>query len=187
LTHWKRLWCWEGLGAGGEGDDRGWDGWMASLTRWTWVWVNSGSLRWTGRPGVLQFMGSQRVGHDWATELTDWLTDWWTEWARPQDLIKTKLKYIFKLQFELQFKLQYTRKYILCNDFKLRYYKSFLDINVKCSRGHMFFRLHSGLHMQRVLKICTLTNNHLKQFKLFIRKHCCTLTTAIINYEKHPI
>ena len=43
LTHWKRFWCWEGLGAGGEGDDRGWDGWMASLTRWTWVWVNSGS------------------------------------------------------------------------------------------------------------------------------------------------
>ena len=69
LTHWKRLWCWEGLGAGGEGDDRGWDGWMASLTRWTWVWVNSGNWWWTGRPGMLQFMGSQRVGHDWATEL----------------------------------------------------------------------------------------------------------------------
>ena len=69
LTHWKRLWCWEGLGAGGEGDDRGWDGWMASRTWWTWVWVNSGSWWWTGRPGVLQFMGSQRVGHDWATEL----------------------------------------------------------------------------------------------------------------------
>ena len=64
-----RLWCWEGLGAGGEGDDRGWDGWMASPTPWTWVWVNSGSWWWTGRPGVLQFMGSQRVGHDWATEL----------------------------------------------------------------------------------------------------------------------
>ena len=62
-------WCWEGLGAGGEGDDRGWDGWMASPTRWTWVWVNSGSWWWTGRPGVLWFMGSQRVGHDWATEL----------------------------------------------------------------------------------------------------------------------
>ena len=45
LTHWKRLWCWKGLGAGGEGDDRGWDGWMASLTRWTWVWVNSGMER----------------------------------------------------------------------------------------------------------------------------------------------
>ena len=73
LTHWKRLWCWEGLGAGGEEDDRGWDGWMASPS-WTWVWVNSGSLWWTGRPGVLWFMGSQRVGHDWATELN------WTEW-----------------------------------------------------------------------------------------------------------
>ena len=61
-----------GIGAGGEGDDRGWDGWMASLTWWTWVWVNSGSRWWTGRPGVLRFMGSQRVRHDWATEL-NWL------------------------------------------------------------------------------------------------------------------
>ena len=69
LTHWKRLWFWEGLRAGGEGDDRGWNGWIASLTRWTRVWVNCGSWWWTGRPGVLQFMGSQRVGHDWATEL----------------------------------------------------------------------------------------------------------------------
>ena len=68
LTHWKILWCWEGLGAGEEGDDRGWDGWMASLTRWTRVWMNSGSWWWTGRPGVLWFMGSRRVGHDW-TEL----------------------------------------------------------------------------------------------------------------------
>ena len=73
LTHWKRPWCLEGLGAGGEGDDRGWDGWMASPTRWAWVWVNSGSWWWTGRPGVLWFMGSQRVGHDWTTELN------WTE------------------------------------------------------------------------------------------------------------
>ena len=62
-------WCWEGLGAGGEGDDRGWDGWMASLTRWTWVWVNSGRWWWTGRPGVLWFTGWQRVRHDWATSL----------------------------------------------------------------------------------------------------------------------
>ena len=62
-------WCWEGLGAGGKGDDRGSDGWMALLTRWTWVWVTSGCWWWTGRPGVLRFMGSQRVGHDWATEL----------------------------------------------------------------------------------------------------------------------
>ena len=66
-------WCWEGLGAGGEGDNRGWDGWMASMTQWTWVWVNSRSWWWTGRPGVLRFMGSQRVRHDWVTELN------WTE------------------------------------------------------------------------------------------------------------
>ena len=72
LTHWKRLWCWEGLRAGGEGDDRGWDGWMASLTRWTWVWVNSLRWSWTGRPGVLRFMESQRVEHGWATEL-NWI------------------------------------------------------------------------------------------------------------------
>ena len=64
LTHWKRPWCWEGLGVGGEGDDRGWDGWMASPTRWTWVLVNSGSLWWTSRPGMLRFIGSRRVGHD---------------------------------------------------------------------------------------------------------------------------
>ena len=62
-----------GMWAGGEGDDRGWDGWMASLTRWTWIWVNSESWWWTGRPGVLRFMGSQRVRQDWATELN------WTE------------------------------------------------------------------------------------------------------------
>ena len=61
--------CWERLKTGGEGDNRGWDGWMASSTQWTWVWVNSRSWRWTGRPGVLQSMGSQRVGHDWANEL----------------------------------------------------------------------------------------------------------------------
>ena len=71
LTHWKRPWCWEGLGAGGEENDRGWDGWMASPTWCTWVWVNSGSWWWRGKPGVLRFMGSQRVGHDWATELMD--------------------------------------------------------------------------------------------------------------------
>ena len=69
LIHLKRPWCWERLRAGGEGDDRGWDGWMASPTQWTWVGVNSGSWWWTGRPGMLLFMGSQRVGHDWATEL----------------------------------------------------------------------------------------------------------------------
>ena len=79
LTHWKRRWCWEGMGAGGEGDDRGWDGWMASPTRWAWVWVNSGSWWWTGRPGVLQFMGSQRVRHDWVTEL-NWMKMTFLSW-----------------------------------------------------------------------------------------------------------
>ena len=69
LTHLKRPWCWEQLKTGGEGDNRGWDGWMASPTKCTWVWVNSESWWWTRRPGVLQFMGLQRVGHDWATEL----------------------------------------------------------------------------------------------------------------------
>ena len=69
LTHWKRPWSWERLRAGREGDDRGWDGWMASPTQWTWVCVDSGSWWWTGRPGVLRFMGSQRVRHDWVTEL----------------------------------------------------------------------------------------------------------------------
>ena len=54
---------------GGEGDDRGWDGWTASPTQWRRVWVNSGSWRWTGRPGMLQSMGSQRVGHNWVIEL----------------------------------------------------------------------------------------------------------------------
>ena len=66
------LWCWEGLGAGGEGDDRGWYGWMASPTWWTWVWVKSGSWWWTERPGMLWFIGLQRVRHDWAIEL-DWI------------------------------------------------------------------------------------------------------------------
>ena len=61
----ERLRCWERLKAGGEGDNRGWDDWMASLTQWTWVWVNSRSWLWTGRPGVLRSMESQRVGHYW--------------------------------------------------------------------------------------------------------------------------
>ena len=69
-SHWKRPWCWERLKVGGEGDDRGWDGWMASPTRWTWFWVSSRSWWWIGKPGMLQSMGLQRVRHDWATELT---------------------------------------------------------------------------------------------------------------------
>ena len=73
MKWWKRLWSWEGLGARGEGDARGWDGWMASLTQWTWVWVNSGSCWCTGRPGALQSMGSQK---SW-TQLGDWTALYW--------------------------------------------------------------------------------------------------------------
>ena len=69
----ERPWCWERLRAGGEGDDRGWDGWKASVTWWTRVWVNSRCWWWTGRPVMLQSMASQGVGHDWMTELN------WTE------------------------------------------------------------------------------------------------------------
>ena len=79
LTHWKRPWCWEGLGAGGEGDDKEWDGWMASLTRWTRVWVNSGSWWWTGRPVCCDSWGCKESGHDWVTELN------WTPWKESYD------------------------------------------------------------------------------------------------------
>ena len=88
LIHWKRPWCWERLRAGGDGDDRGWNGWMASLAWWTWVWVNSRSWWWTERPGVLQSMGSQRVGHDWATELKTW------KWPK-----STQIGWIFKMWY----------------------------------------------------------------------------------------
>ena len=71
LTHWKTPWCWERLMAGREGDDRGWDGWMASLTQWTWVWASSGSWWQTGKPGMLQSVGLQRVGHEWAVNTTE--------------------------------------------------------------------------------------------------------------------
>ena len=81
-THWKRPRCWERLKAGGEGDNRARDGWMASLTQWTWVWASSGRQWRTGKPGVLQSMVWQRVGHDWVTEQQqfDWATELkWTE------------------------------------------------------------------------------------------------------------
>ena len=92
LAHWKRPWCWERLRAGGQGDDRGWDGWIASPTQWTWIWVDSGSWCWTGRPGVLRFMGSQRVGHDWGTELN------WMMKMDPKWLLYWSIKFLFSLQ-----------------------------------------------------------------------------------------
>ena len=82
LSHQKKC-----MRAGGEGDDQGWDGWMASRTRRTWVWVNSGRWRWTGRPGVLRFMGTQRVGHDWATEL-----NWTKTWMKLEPVNQSELR-----------------------------------------------------------------------------------------------
>ena len=75
-TDWKRPWCWERLKVGGEREDRGWDGWMVSLTQWTRVWVGSGSWWWTGKPDMLPSITSQRVRHDWKTELN---------WTEPSD------------------------------------------------------------------------------------------------------
>ena len=74
-THWKRPWCWAKLKVGGDGDGRRWDGWIASPTWWTWVWIGSGSWWWTEKSGMLQSMGTQRAGHDWATEL-NWTGIW---------------------------------------------------------------------------------------------------------------
>ena len=84
-THWKRPWCWEILKVGEEGANRGWDGWMASPTWWTWVWVSSGSWWWTGKPGVLKSMRSQRVGYNWALELN------WTDMVLEARTSKTKV------------------------------------------------------------------------------------------------
>ena len=75
LTHWKRPWCWERLKAGREVDDWGWGSWIASLTQWTWGWASSKSWWWTGKPSMLQSTGSQRVGHNWVTEL-NWTDKW---------------------------------------------------------------------------------------------------------------
>ena len=81
----KKPWCWERWKGVGEGDDRGWDGWMASPTQWTWVWVNCRSRWWTRKPGVLQSMGSQRVRHNWLTKLncTELVTPWTAECQAP--------------------------------------------------------------------------------------------------------
>ena len=87
LTHWKRPWWWERLKVKGEEDDRGWDGWMAPPTQWTWVWVNSGSRWWTGKTGMLQSMGSQSVGHDWTAELN---------WTAANNWLPQKYHYVGK-------------------------------------------------------------------------------------------
>ena len=84
LTHLKRPWSWERLKVREEGDDRRWDGWMASSTQCTWVWINSRSWRWTEWPGLMQSMGSQRVGHNWETEL-NWIELNRSLWSHEKD------------------------------------------------------------------------------------------------------
>ena len=96
LTNWKSPWCWERLKAGGEGDDRGGDGWMALLTWWPWVWASSGSWWWTGKPSVLQSMELQRDGHDWETEL-NW-TEWW-KWSAGRYPLATISLYALKMGY----------------------------------------------------------------------------------------
>ena len=92
---WKP-WCWERLKAGREGDDRRWDGWMASLTQWTWFWASSRSWWWMRRPGVLQSMGSQRVRHDWATELNWTYQEKFQIWLYPQGSIYQDFNTVFQ-------------------------------------------------------------------------------------------
>ena len=114
-------WCWERLRAGGEGDDRGWDGWMASPTRWTWVWASSGSWWWTGRPGVFQSMGSQRAGHNWATEVN------WTETSSSDPI-----KEVSKLRLQANVVC-----YLVLYECKLRIIFTFFQMTV----GKIFFNI----------------------------------------------
>ena len=105
-TYWKRSWCWERLKAGGEGDNRGWNCWMVSLTRWMWVWVNSRSLWWTGRSGVLQSMGSQSQTRqsNW-TELNQKVQNC-SFWKKSEGKVKTNLHIFLKFgHSSLHFKL----------------------------------------------------------------------------------
>ena len=105
LTHWKRPWCWARLKAGGEGDNRGWDGWMTSPTWWTWVWASSGSQWWTGKPGVLRSMGLQSQ-----TRLSDWAELNWHsqrlqcgQWSKSRCSSGILLLFLWSRQFDLWF------------------------------------------------------------------------------------
>ena len=117
LTRWKRPWCWERLKVGGEGIDRGWEGWMVLLTQWTWVWVNSGSWWWTGKPGLLQSMGWQRV--NW-TEL-NWSESRWYDsfWLSHKTLMHVILSgeymFVFVIFFyTIPFSVQFNSVTQLC-------------------------------------------------------------------------
>ena len=130
----KRLWFWDWLKVGGEGDDRVWDGWMASMSQWTWVRVNSGSWWWTARPVVLQSMGSQRVGHDWVTEL-NWIVSQTPEFCLlPQCLTEFWMKQA--LEVHHQASLHSSSKYHLAVSYAsftlLNLYSRFQNLIICC-------------------------------------------------------
>ena len=102
LTHWKRLWCWEGLGAGGKGDERGWDGWMASLTRWMWVWVNSGAGVGDGQGGLACCYSWGRKESD-TTERLNWTEQWALQLFLDFFCERPRLYFIFWLWFLLSY------------------------------------------------------------------------------------
>ena len=174
LIHLKRPWCWERSKVGGEGDDRGWDGWMASPTRWTWIWVSSGSWWWTGRPGILQSMGSQKVGLDWATEPSwigvsskssnNMIKSWYIglyenqELASPKDKIKTDKKQ--NIEWNKIFLTDLHEDFIIC---KNKQTNKLLPINKK--RETMQF-LNWVTHLNRhfIKEIIQIINSHIKGF-----------------------
>ena len=98
-THWKRPWWWARLKEGVDRDNRGWDGWMASPTQWTWVWVSSRSWWWTGKPGLLQSMGSQIVRHDWLNWTELWKTIISSEKTHKHTFFSFPLLYSFHIYF----------------------------------------------------------------------------------------
>ena len=110
LTHWKRPWCWERLKVGGEGDDRRWDGWMASPTWWTWVWASSGSWWRTGKPGMLQSMGLQELN---TTERLNWTVYNNNNW----NMVIKRCSYLFaEIQSDFLYRMLFLKR--LLNDSK---------------------------------------------------------------------
>ena len=167
LTYLNRPRCWERLKAGGEGDDRGWEGWMASLTQWTWTWVNSGSSRWTGRAGVLQSLRSQRVRHDWVMELKrtrghravyDWPLTWHSlDWLHFSSLLLCS--HCSDLSHQSILWKSQTYKTFICT--------SFLHGCIFSQVFQFFAQIESHLKYfpdYPVLK-CTFLNNH--------ERYCC--------------
>ena len=114
LTHWKRPWYWERLKVGGEGDDRGWDDWMASLTWWTWVWVSSGSWWRTGKPSVLQ---SMRVAKSWT-----WLSDW-IDWLIQSDFSSDILALLLMISYDFHFDLEKRSTNFFCKGLDSKYFR----------------------------------------------------------------